>query len=671
MEIKDQDNREIIIGGGKEMMFSIDESSPIIFDILRNKMYSNKIGAVAREVASNSRDANREAGLDLPIEIEFTNNSFLATIGDTTVIFRDFGIGISPERMADVFLKYAASTKRDSNLQTGGFGLGAKTPFAYTDSFVVKTRSGGVEYIYNAIIDSTGKGKMILISEDPTEELSGTEIIIPILSNDDRVRFEKEIYKSTMYWEKVSYINFNSAKPEVHYILDTPDFKITRQGNFTPFVGLLDGIPYELKTDETQIYGYSVFINLDLSEITINANRETLQYDEKTEKYVKEQINLYKKSLNEIIHDYLCNNATFPEAYKRFKNLSRQPKDHLSLDYLIHSITSQNHTDFDTDVYFEGVKIERIHLKCHHVQLVKWSEKGFKYSYTSIDDNYPLYYFDKRRNSIDKNTELQNFLLVKPVKGDMNISAVDTKKEKEYIESLGYEMKNYSDVKPEKIVPRKVKSDITGIFVRGSYNPVYNKRKLSFDKANMELVDMKKDVLFIPVDTFDYYSMPRYSSEKMAVLNFIKKVETIYYVKRDVYEKYLRPAGYRTAEEVFKGIRLNTFSKYLEIEKVKTALNQIPSIILNHFPELLPKSFLILKDSEQAKVPNELRSINWERLGVKESKFDYDGLVDKFFKVVNRDYPLLLTYVDKSYVGEETLIKNLKHYVKISNCNKR
>lgn len=141
----ENNHQEIIIGSFEESSFSIDQSSSVIFDILRSKMYSNKIGAVAREIASNSRDANREAKTDKNIEIEFTNDNFLSTIGDTSIIFRDYGIGISPDRMETIFLKYAASTKRDSDLQTGGFGIGSKTPFCYTDSFVIKTINEGVD----------------------------------------------------------------------------------------------------------------------------------------------------------------------------------------------------------------------------------------------------------------------------------------------------------------------------------------------------------------------------------------------------------------------------------------------------------------------------------------------------------------------------------------------
>ena len=75
---------------------------------------------------------------------------------------KDFGPGISPDRMSNIFIQYTASTKRDDNVQTGGFGLGAKTPFAYSNSFVIVTVMNGIKYQYNCYIDETKVGKLAL-----------------------------------------------------------------------------------------------------------------------------------------------------------------------------------------------------------------------------------------------------------------------------------------------------------------------------------------------------------------------------------------------------------------------------------------------------------------------------------------------------------------------------
>ena len=108
----------------EEQQYGMDESQlPLLFKLLRTSMYSNKIGSIVREITSNCVDAHTEAGvLDTPVEIEYTPQDSLTGKHDA-ITFRDFGPGIDPERMNNVFRKYLSSTKRDSNDQIGGFGL--------------------------------------------------------------------------------------------------------------------------------------------------------------------------------------------------------------------------------------------------------------------------------------------------------------------------------------------------------------------------------------------------------------------------------------------------------------------------------------------------------------------------------------------------------------------
>jgi len=196
-----------MVGVEKKMEFSIDTSNQMIVSILRDKLYSNKIAAVCREVASNSRDANREAGKgDVPITIKMTQGTSILGDNSLNISFKDSGIGISPDRIENVFLKYGSSTKRNTNTQTGGFGIGAKTPFAYSKEFLISTVSDyngkRMKHVYQAIILSENgleSSQLIAVSEELTTEETGTEIIVPI-NEDDRPEFEQECVKATVLW---------------------------------------------------------------------------------------------------------------------------------------------------------------------------------------------------------------------------------------------------------------------------------------------------------------------------------------------------------------------------------------------------------------------------------------------------------------------------------------
>lgn len=99
------------------------ENLPLLFQMLRTNLYSDIYGSLIREVASNVIDSHMEAGKPEAIgEIEWIGENKLLGV-DNQLIIRDFGVGLSPERMKSVYGNYLGSTKRDDNTQIGGFGL--------------------------------------------------------------------------------------------------------------------------------------------------------------------------------------------------------------------------------------------------------------------------------------------------------------------------------------------------------------------------------------------------------------------------------------------------------------------------------------------------------------------------------------------------------------------
>lgn len=289
----------------KEFSFGIkDADMGLVLEILRSKLYSNPIGAICREIASNSRDANRESENNIPIEIAI--NKSIMSASDMTISFKDFGPGISPERMADVFVNYGSSTKRESDTYTGGFGLGAKTPFSYTDNFTIETIVDGIKYTYVAAIEEGRKGKIYCIDSAETTENSGTTIIIPI-KEQDRRGFESEVYKATAFWPmRPIYKNFSRKFETIILkpVLDDENFLIIEQDLLNSGYGLLlDGIFYPVSSSVMNfanyyVSDYLIIFKFNVGDLTISANRETLQYDEKTKTAINkrfvELINLCK-----------------------------------------------------------------------------------------------------------------------------------------------------------------------------------------------------------------------------------------------------------------------------------------------------------------------------------------------------------------------------------------
>lgn len=302
-----------------------------ILGILRSKLYKNPIEAICRELSANCLDAHKEIGkLDLPIEIVLPN-SFKSEIA-----FRDCGIGIDPERMENIFLNYGESSKRQTNDQIGGFGLGAKTPFSYVDCFTIQTLSSDrIKRTYNAIIDESQEGRCLLMNSIAASENepTGTTITIPV-KREDYKAFTEAVIKFTKYWEVRPKLSGQTPIPEypkMNCLLSGSSWKIFDQqslftnshfDNLSGLIVVISGVPYEI--DLTQLeYSNSTLdlrrlreLGLHLyvpnGELTIAASRDSLYFDPETKQKLKAIINV---ALSEIV-DKLLEKINEFETYR-------------------------------------------------------------------------------------------------------------------------------------------------------------------------------------------------------------------------------------------------------------------------------------------------------------------------------------------------------------------
>lgn len=312
--------------------FDIDPANKgLIFKILRSKMYSDPIGSICREISSNCRDAHREVKTpNRPIEIELIQEFW----GNEQphIIFRDYGPGLSPDRVANIYTKYGSSTKRDSNEQSGGFGLGGKTPFSYTDSFCVVTVVNKIKYTYNLVIEETEEGRMILLGEEPTQESNKTEVIIPINSKKDIEEFHSKSLIVTKFWNPRPIFKGFTISSEVSYeiIEETPEYLLikepgSRYNRKTPVLNcLVDGIFYPIpdNSDKWPIRqldeNYSILLKVGNGVISVSSNRETLNYDKKTNDFITLAYKKIKAKAHSKIVEVFNNYTTLEKAFMSY-----------------------------------------------------------------------------------------------------------------------------------------------------------------------------------------------------------------------------------------------------------------------------------------------------------------------------------------------------------------
>ena len=258
-----------------------------IFNVLRNQLYTDKIGAVVREYSANAYDANVEAGnSNTPIVVS------LPSVLNKVFKIRDFGRGLSEQDIQDIYCFYGESTKRQSNAFIGQLGLGSKSAFAYGDNFVINSFTDGVVRSYNAFIDPSGIGQIALLSAQDTTEPNGVEIVIPV-KMEDAPYFAKAV-KQYLRFFKVKPTIVGMDKVELEEMTADPissgdGWAYYRNVNVPH--AIMGNIAYPIASNSMKlnhsepkdkaiatILNTSMVINFEIGDLDVAASREGLQY---------------------------------------------------------------------------------------------------------------------------------------------------------------------------------------------------------------------------------------------------------------------------------------------------------------------------------------------------------------------------------------------------------
>lgn len=300
-----------------EESFGIGDAG-FLMGVLRKQLYSNPIKAICQEYSSNGRDANREVGkAEVPIRIT------LPHAYSPEWKCRDFGPGISPERISKVFLLMGNSTKRSDNHQTGGFGIGAKCAFGYADQWSVTTYIDGIKRLYIATITDDGRGKLVLFSTETTSEPNGTEIAVPVGPGDFH-RFRTETVKATQNWEVHPVITDGTelTRFRSNAILSGESWFVTRGSNGREYVALVDGIEYPISIEQFTheerginfSYGTRACFEFKTGEVNVAISREQLEYNAFTRKALVAAFKKMEEELLQQVEKEIADSSSYIRA---------------------------------------------------------------------------------------------------------------------------------------------------------------------------------------------------------------------------------------------------------------------------------------------------------------------------------------------------------------------
>jgi hypothetical protein len=185
-----------------DTQFKIATNSKL-FSILSDSIYTKKIDAVIRELCCNAFDAHVEARQDRKFQVTLPSEF------NPEFRVRDFGAGLCESDM-QMYTTYGESTKSGSNAYIGAFGIGAKSPFAYTNTFNVTSYHDGMARAYSMFVED-GIPRMTKLGEAPTEEYSGLEVFFPVSLKDIDEFKEQAILICALMADRIEFLQVQKS----------------------------------------------------------------------------------------------------------------------------------------------------------------------------------------------------------------------------------------------------------------------------------------------------------------------------------------------------------------------------------------------------------------------------------------------------------------------------
>ena len=309
-----------------ESNYSIDATAKA-FAILSDGLYSNKILAVVRELSTNAYDSHVAAGCaEKPFDVH------LPTALDNEFSIRDYGTGLSREDCMSLYTTYFRSDKTDSNDAVGCLGLGSKSPFAYTDQFMVESFYNGNHMTFSAYKNENDEPVFALLSEQPTNDPNGLRVSFATEAGDS-TNFKYEAQNVWKYFVTTPNANIDvEVDSQGDATMSGDDWKICNKANrgYAKNELVMGQIGYELDADqfEGDVYdllwrGHGLIIHANIGDVDITPSRESLSYNTRTKDFIHNKIKNILEEISTQTQQYIDDSPTLWDARLAWTGVNR------------------------------------------------------------------------------------------------------------------------------------------------------------------------------------------------------------------------------------------------------------------------------------------------------------------------------------------------------------
>lgn len=313
---------DVSINGGEQNAFTIKANSKA-FHTLISGLYADKIQSITREIWSNALDSHIAAGCpNIPFEVTFPS-SF-----EPTFRVRDYGVGLAHKDVMGLYTTVFESTKENTNSQVGSFGLGSKSPFAYTDTFSVISVKNGEKNYYTALLNEDRIPTITHLHSEIVDEPNGVEVSFPVHKGDVHA-FREAANKVSLGFNIKPIVNndpnfkwpsdysdhfYNGVYVKMGCVIYPVDIKVLKEaitsGNFDA-----DGLEPEF-IEQARSQTLNVF-EVAIGSIEVSVSREALSYgrNEPTVPTLIKEFARYRKNIAKTLQKIIEGCATMRQAY--------------------------------------------------------------------------------------------------------------------------------------------------------------------------------------------------------------------------------------------------------------------------------------------------------------------------------------------------------------------
>lgn len=329
-----QPKQEFFQGTVASRNFDIDLSNDVnfgvAFDIISSGIYKDKPLAIVRELCSNAQDSHARAGTTRPFTVH------VPTTIEPFWSVRDYGTGLAEHDVYRLLAGIFNSDKRTTNAEIGGFGLGSKTPFSYSDVYDITSWFAGTCYCFSAFRDGAGKPCVTLTTSYPSDEPNGVQISVPVKAADFRKFADATRQGLKFFFPKPEITGDDAVTFSYASILSAQDNWMAIEGA-NGFHLLMGPVAYPLDAnllrldmnDETEarihrfLTGAKGFVlNVPMGSIRVTASREDISYTQETIVAIKRIVIETIESVRSWIGAYLESIASPIDACMAYFRLS-------------------------------------------------------------------------------------------------------------------------------------------------------------------------------------------------------------------------------------------------------------------------------------------------------------------------------------------------------------